>query len=67
MRRTVFEMTAEERQKAAWMMEEGKGHWQMSEKFNLPPHKIEHNIDEILYYIRKDIGLWRFIKSIFIK
>ena len=74
MKRTVFEMSEDERREFATMigetvlmMEEGKGTWQIAEKFGMTPKDMEWNITEILYWIRKHIGVWRFIKTIFIK
>ena len=46
---------------------EGQSTGYMSEKLNLYPHQIEHNIDEMLYVLRKRVGFRRFIKTLFIK
>lgn len=74
MKKTVFQMTAEEKKRhvevvgtTVQMVEEGRGTWQIAEKLRLHPYQVEENIDEILYILRKRLGLKRFIKSIFIK
>ena len=74
MKKTVLQMTADEKKRhvevvgtTVQMVEEGRGTWQIAEKLNLHPYQVEENIDEILYILRKRLGLKRFIKSIFIK
>ena len=46
---------------------EGRGTWQMAEEYNLQPYQLEHNIDEMLYVLRKQVGMWRYIKMLFVK
>ncbi len=49
-----------------WILE-GRDIGYMSKNLNLPPWQIEYNIDEMLYDLRKHVGLKRFIKTIFFK
>lgn len=46
---------------------EGQSTGYMSEKLNLHPYQVEHNIDEMLYVLRKRVGFCRFIRALFIK
>jgi len=51
----------------AWCIE-GRSTAYMAEHFvDLQPWQIEHNIDEMLYELRKHVGLWRYIKILFRK
>lgn len=74
MKKTVFEMTEEERARAVevigntiLMMEEGYGPADIAEKLNLNKDQVVENVYEELYVIRRAIGKWNFIKSLFIK
>ena len=74
MKKTVFEMTEEERARAVevigntiLMMEEGYGPADIAEKLNLNKDQVVENVYEGLYVIRRAIGKWNFIKSLFIK
>lgn len=46
---------------------EGKGLWDMADELKMEAYYVDHDIDEILYVLRKGVGLRRFIKSIFLK
>lgn len=46
---------------------EGRSMDYMSKNLNLPPWQIEHNINEMLYDLRKHVGIRRFIKTLFMK
>lgn len=46
---------------------EGQSTGYMSEKLNLYPYQVEHNINEMLYILRKRVGFRRFIRTLFIK
>lgn len=74
MKKTVFQMNEVEKQRdievigtTVQMLEEGRAIFQIAQRLNLHGWQVSENIDEILYIIRKRIGLWRFIKTIFIK
>lgn len=70
----IFEMTEEEKKKYAeisgsillWIGE-ARSIKYMSEKLNLKPYQVEHNIEEILYDLKKQVGIWKFVKILFIK
>lgn len=70
----VCDMNEEQKQKLSkmagnilvWICE-GRSMDYMSKKLNLQPWQIEHNIDEMLYVLRKKVRLRRFIKTLFIK
>ena len=49
-----------------WILE-GRSIKYMSDKLNLQPWQVEHNIDEMMYDLRKQVGKWRFFKMLFIK
>ena len=74
MKKTVFQMTEAEKKRhvevvgtTVQMVEEGFADFQIAQKLNLYPWQVKENIIEILYVIRKRIGIWEFIKTIFIK
>ena len=46
---------------------EGKCSYQMAKELKLEPYEVEHNIDEMLYDLRKGLGLKRYLKALFIK
>lgn len=70
----TFLLTNEERRKVSemcgniilWVLE-GRSIGYMSEKLNLPPWQVESNIDEMVYVLRKQVGIWRFLKILFSK
>lgn len=70
----TFLLTDEEKRKVSdmcgklvlWTLE-GRSIGYESEKLNLPPWQIEHNVDELLYTLRQRVGKWRFFKILFIK
>lgn len=49
------------------MLEEMYSTWQIAKAINLHPWQVEANIDEMLYILRKRVGLKRFLKTIFVK
>lgn len=72
--KSLKDMTENERQELSTMngntilwLEEGCDIQNISEKLELEPCQVEHNIDEILYVIRKRLGLKRYIKTLFRK
>lgn len=74
MKKTVFQMTDEERKRAVevigntvLMLEEGRSIAYMSDKLNLQPYQVLENINEILYNIRRHQGRWNVIKQLFVK
>ena len=74
MKKTVFEMNAEERERAVQvigntvlMLEEGFSIADIAKKLDLNIDQVVDNIYEILYQIRKRIGKWNFFKALFIK
>ena len=70
----TFLLTEEEKRKVSemtgnimlWILE-GRSIGYMSEQLHLPPQLIEQNIDETLYTLRKQVGKWRFFKTLFWK
>ena len=46
-------------------IEEGGSIAYMSDKLHLSPMEVEHNIDEMLYALRRQVGIKRFIKTLF--
>lgn len=70
----TFLLTEEEKHKVSEMsgnimlwISEGRSIGYMSDKLNLQPWQVEHNIDEMMYDLRKQVGRWRFFKMLFIK
>ena len=49
-----------------WILE-GQNIGYMSEKLDLPPWQIEANMDEMLYTLRKQVGIRRFLRTLFYK
>ena len=39
----------------------------MAKNLRLEPYQVDHNIDEILYELRKSLGWKRYIKALFTK
>lgn len=70
----ICDMTEEQKKKLSkmdgdiliWICE-GQSMDYMSKKLNLQPWQIQHNIDEMLYVLRRKVGFRRFIKTLFIK
>lgn len=46
---------------------EGKCSYQIAKELKLDTHAVDHNIDEMLYTLRKSLGWKRYIKALFIK
>lgn len=49
-----------------WILE-GRSIAYMAEQLGLDPRQVEYNIDETLYTFRKQVGRWRFFKTLFRK
>lgn len=70
----TFALTEEEKRQVSemsgnimlWIME-GRSIWYMAEKLKLEPWQVEQNINETLYLLRKQVGKWRFFKTLFVK
>lgn len=70
----TFMLTADEKRKVAdmsgklmlWMLE-GRSIGYMSDNLKLAPWQIEATINEMLYVLRKQVGIKRFIKTLFYK
>lgn len=74
MKKNVFKMTDEEKKRFVEMsgsiilwISEGRSITYMSDKLNLKPSQVEHNIEEILYTVRNQVGIRRFMKALFTK
>ena len=74
MLKQVFSMTEEEKQKfievngkTILYLVEQRSLFDMANKLNLEPWQVDHNIDELLYELRKSLGWKRYIKALFIK
>ena len=70
----VFNMTEDEKQrfievngKTILYLAERRSLFDMGKKLNLEPWQVNHNIDEMLYELRKSLGWKRYIKALFIK
>lgn len=70
----AFLLNEEEKRKVSEMsgkimlyMLEGRDIGYMSKHLNLPPWQIEHNIDEMLFTLRQQVGKKRFFKTLFQK
>ena len=46
---------------------ERKNIYQMADELNLDAWQVNWNIDEMLYTLRKSLGLKRYLKALFIK
>ena len=74
MLKEVNNMTEEEKQrfidvngKTILYLVERRSLFDMAERLNLEAWQIDHNIDELLYELRKSLGWKRYIKALFIK
>ncbi len=74
MKRSIFEMNEAEKRlhiemvgTTLQMIEEGHNTQHIAERIRLQPYQVESNIDVMLYILYKRVGLWRFIKTIFVK
>ena len=70
----VFSMTKEEKQKfievngkTILYLVERRSLFDIAKKLDLEPWQVGHNIDELLYELRKSLGWKRYIKALFIK
>lgn len=70
----VHDMTEDEKKKfvntvgiIVLCLAEGKASFQIAEELKFDTYQVDHNIDEILYTIRKSLGWKRYIKALFIK
>jgi hypothetical protein len=46
---------------------EGKAVYQMADELKMNAQYVEHDIDEMLYVLRKGLGWRRYLKALFIK
>lgn len=74
MLKQVCNMTEEEKQNFIKMngetilyLVERRSLFDMSKRLNLEPWQVNHNIDEMLYELRKSLGWKRYIKALFRK
>lgn len=74
MKKRIFKMTDEEKEKFVKMsgsillwVGEARSISYMSEKLNLHPNEVETNMEEILYVLKKQVGIKRFLKILFMK
>jgi len=74
MKKKVYQMAGEEKEKMAEMsgsiilwIAEGRSIQFMCDALKLSRDKVEWNIDEILYIIKRQVGIRRFIKILFTK
>lgn len=74
MYKLVCNMTGEEKQrfvevagKTILYLAERRSLFDIAKKLNLEPYQVHHNIDELLYELRKSLGWKRYIKALFIK
>lgn len=49
-----------------WILE-GRSNAYMADQLHLHPQQFNHNVDQLLYDLRKHVGIWRFIKILFKK
>lgn len=49
-----------------WSLE-GRSIGYISDNLNISPVLVEYNIDELLYVIRKQVGIRRYLKMLFVK
>jgi hypothetical protein len=67
-------MTKEEKQKVSemdgkimlWILER-RSVLYMAQQLNMEPYQVEHNINEMLYDLKIQVGKKRYIKTLFIK
>ena len=71
-RKQVCNMTDGEKEKFVKMIgsiilweDEARSIKYMSDKLNLEPWAIDENIDEILYILRKRVGIWHYLRILF--
>lgn len=74
MLKRVFNMTEEEKQKFIEMngktilyLVERRSLFDIANKLEMKPWEVGHNIDELLYELRKSLGWKRYIKALFRK
>lgn len=74
MKKEIYKMTAEEKEKFIKMsgsillwIGERRSIKYMSEQLNLSHSQVEFNIDETLYDLKKQVGILRYLKILFIK
>lgn len=49
-----------------WILE-GRSIGYMCNELHMPPWQVEHNIDELLYILQKQVGKRRYFKNLFFK
>lgn len=71
---SVYKMTEEEKKKfvntigiTVLGLSEGKCSYHIAKELKMNPHQVNHNIDELIYTLRKTLGWKRFIKAMFMK
>lgn len=74
MLKQIFEMTEEEKKKFVnttgvimLCVAERKCLYQIAEELKLEAWEVDHNINEMLYTLRKNLGWKRYIKALFTK
>ncbi len=74
MLKRIFNMTEEEKQKFIEMngkiilyLVERRSLFDIANKLEMKPWEVDHNIDELLYELRKSLGWKRYIKALFRK
>ena len=70
----VCEMSEEEKQrfvevsgKTVLYVVERRSLFDMAKKLDLDPWQVDHNIDELLYELRRSLGWKRYLRALFIK
>lgn len=70
----TFMLTDEDKRKVSEMMGkmmlyilEGRSKVYMAEQLKLDIWQVDYNIDETLYTLRKQVGIWRYLKILFMK
>ena len=48
-------------------LSEGKCSYQIAKELKLSPQQVDHNIDELIYTLRRTLGWRRIIKALFIE
>lgn len=72
--RTTDLLTGREKQKISEMsgtimfgILEGRSDTYIADTLGLSTQELNHNIDEVLYTLKNRVGIWRYIKMLFIK
>lgn len=70
----TFLLTDEEKRKVSemcgkimlWILE-GRSIGYMSMELRIPPWQVKRNVDEMLYTLRKEVGIKHYLKILFMK